>query len=99
MSVVSRLGKSPLRQYRSCITRWGKDKNVKFEEMQAIVRKRQQRNIIEPHKRGLVFEVRGNEVDRQKIERWMKRDKESDSFLYAPSPAVCRSVRESLDLC
>ncbi|KAG9196844.1 hypothetical protein G6514_003818 [Epicoccum nigrum] len=80
--------KAELRQYRSRISQWGQDKNIKPQEMQAIVRKRQERKLIEPHKRELVFEVRGNEVDRQKIERWMKRHNVSDSFLYAPSPAA-----------
>ena len=88
-----------LRQYRSRISQWGQDKNVKPQEMQAIVRKYQKRKLIEPHKRRLVFEVRGTEVDRQKIERWMKRHGALENLLYASSSAACRLVRQNLDLC
>ena len=62
--------------------------------MQAIVRKRQKRKLVETHKDELVFEVRGSEVELQKIERWMKRHDVADSFLYAPSPAACKSARD-----
>ncbi|KAF3000914.1 hypothetical protein E8E13_008418 [Curvularia kusanoi] len=93
--------KAEVRQYRSRISQWGHDKNVKRHEMQAIVRKHQKRKLMETDKRPLVFEVRGNEVDRQKIERWMKRHDASDSFLYEPDPAAptppavgCRTMSE-----
>jgi hypothetical protein len=56
--------------------------------MQAIVRKRQERKLVETDKRQLVFKVRGSEVELQKIERWMKRHNVADSFLYAPSPGA-----------
>jgi hypothetical protein len=81
-----------LRQYRSRISQWGKDKNVKSQEMEAIVRKRQKRILIETNKSQLIFEVRGSQVEPQKIERWMKRHEVADSFLYAPSPAACKLV-------
>jgi hypothetical protein len=42
----------------------------------------------------LMFEVRGSEVELQKIERWMKRHDVVDSFLYAPSPAACKTARD-----
>ncbi|RAR02066.1 TPR-like protein [Stemphylium lycopersici] len=77
-----------LRQYRTRISNWGKDKNFKPQEMQAIVRKRQKRKLVETQKEDLVFEVRGSEVEPSKIERWMKRHRVADSFLYAPSPAA-----------
>ena len=83
-----------LRQYRLRISQWGKDKNVKSKEMQAIVRKRQQRKLVEIDKGQLAFEVRGSEVELQKIERWMKRHDVADSFLYAPSPAACKTSRD-----
>jgi hypothetical protein len=60
--------------------------------MQAIVRKRLKRKIVETDKPQLVFEVRGSEVEPQKIERWMKRHHVADSFLYAPSPAARKSA-------
>jgi hypothetical protein len=58
--------------------------------MKAIVRKRQQRRLIENDKRDLAFSVRGMEVDVEKIDRWMKRNKVSNSFLYNTSPMACR---------
>ncbi|KAH8745009.1 hypothetical protein F5883DRAFT_588450 [Diaporthe sp. PMI_573] len=80
--------KAELRQYRTRISQWGKDRNVKPQEMEAIVRKRQKRKLVETDKRPLVFEVRGGQVEPQKIERWMKRHDVAESFLYAPSPAA-----------
>lgn len=71
------------------------DKKVKTEEMKAIVRKRQKRKLTERTKRELTFEVRGTHVGPEKIERWMKRHKVADSFLYPSSPAACKSARES----
>ncbi|KAH7068606.1 Tetratricopeptide repeat-domain-containing protein [Paraphoma chrysanthemicola] len=80
--------KAELRQYRSRISQWGKDKNVKTHEMQAIVRKRQKRRLVETDKGQLAFDVRGKLVESQKIERWMKRNSILESVLYAPSPAA-----------
>ncbi|ORY17830.1 Tetratricopeptide repeat-domain-containing protein [Clohesyomyces aquaticus] len=80
--------KAELRQYRTRISQWGKDKNVKPREMEAIVRKRQNRKLLEPNKGPLMFEVRGGQVEPQKIKRWMKRHDVAESFLYAPSPAA-----------
>jgi hypothetical protein len=58
------------------------------------VRKRLKRKLVETHKGQLVFEVRGSQVELQKIERWMKRYHVVDSALYAPSPAACKSARD-----
>lgn len=66
--------------------------------MEAIVRKRQKRKLVETDKGELVFEVRGSQVESQKIERWMKRHKVADSFLYAPSPAARKSAHDKHDL-
>ncbi|KAF2190067.1 hypothetical protein K469DRAFT_682227 [Zopfia rhizophila CBS 207.26] len=63
-----------LRQYRSRISQWGLDKNIKPKEMKAIVRKRQQRKLVEDHSRELSFTVRGYNVEPEKIDRWMKRN-------------------------
>ena len=79
-----------LRQYRTRITQWGNDKNIKPKEMRAIVRKQQQRKLVEVDKGELEFKVRGCTVNPQKINRWMKRNNVADSFLYAPSPAACK---------
>ena len=63
-----------IRQYRRRVSERGLDKNVKPNEMKAIVRKRQQRKIVETNRRELVFRLRGNVVDPEKINRWMKRN-------------------------
>ncbi|KAI4672456.1 uncharacterized protein J4E78_000957 [Alternaria triticimaculans] len=75
-----------IRQYRSRLTQWKLDKNIKPDEMKAIVRRRQQRSLVETDKNDLKFRVRGQEVEPHKIERWMKRHDVVDSTLYAPSP-------------
>ncbi|KAH7204599.1 hypothetical protein DER44DRAFT_429573 [Fusarium oxysporum] len=89
------------RQYQSRITKWGKDKNIKKVEMTAIVRKHQQREILETGKRKLCFTVRGREVEADKIDRWMDRNNVARNDLYAPSPAAstpsavnCRTISE-----
>ncbi|SCO78170.1 uncharacterized protein FRV6_02383 [Fusarium oxysporum] len=84
------------RQYQSRITKWGKDKNIKKVEMTAIVRKHQQREILETGKRKLCFTVRGREVEADKIDRWMDRNNVPRNDLYAPSPAAfnCRTISE-----
>ncbi|KAG9503278.1 hypothetical protein J7337_006121 [Fusarium musae] len=76
------------RQYQTRITKWGKDKNIKKVEMKAIVRKHQQREILETDKRKLCFTVRGREVDAGKIDRWMDRNNVPRNDLYAPSSAA-----------
>jgi len=62
------------------------------------VRKRQKRKLIETDKRKLIFEVRNQPVELQKIERWMKRHNIAESFIYAPSPAACKLALGQLDL-
>lgn len=61
------------------------------------MRKRQKRKLVETDKRPLVFEVRDDQVEPQKIERWMKRHDVAESFLYVPSPAACRSGPDRFD--
>jgi len=70
------------------VSEWGLDKNVKPNEMKAIVRMRQQRKLVETNKRELGFKVRGNLVEPEKIDRWMKRNEIPEDMVYAPSPAV-----------
>jgi phage-related protein len=79
-----------IRQYRSRLTQWKLDKNIKPEEMKAIVRYRQQRNLIDTGKGSLKFRVRGREVEPQKIERWMRKHELRESMIYAPSPTGCQ---------
>lgn len=54
--------------------------------MKAIVRKRQYRRLAEKEKPGLIFNVRGAEVDTRKIERWMNEHNVSEDKLYEPEP-------------
>jgi hypothetical protein len=56
--------------------------------MQAIVRKRLKRKLVETNKEELVFSVRDNKVDPKKVDRWMKRNKIPESALYHLSPAA-----------
>ncbi|KAM0207689.1 hypothetical protein ACHAQI_007486 [Fusarium lateritium] len=90
-----------LRQYRTRISQWGKDKNIKPVEMAAIVRKRQQRKLVDNDKGEQSFTVRGRTVEPQKIDRWMNRHEIPQTALYAPSPAAstpsavgCRTISE-----
>lgn len=71
-----------IRQYRTRIGQWGKDKNVKPQEMKAIVRKRQIRKLDETDKKPLQFTVRGDPVEPEKIDRWMKRNHVAEDVLY-----------------
>jgi hypothetical protein len=80
------------RQYKSRIQKWKLDKNVKSKEMEAIVRKRQQRKVQEPFRPERVFHVRGQEVAQAKIERWMHDNGVSESALFATSPAARKSL-------
>jgi hypothetical protein len=79
-----------VRQYKSRITQWKSNKNVKREEMKHIDRKRQERKLLQPNRPELTFQVRGIEVDSAKIERWMNRHEVPESMLYAPSPVACK---------
>ena len=79
-----------VRQYRTRISQWGLDKNIKPQEMKAIVKKRLQRKLVESDKGELIFTVRGSTVEPKKIDRWIKRNEIPESVLYAPSPAACK---------
>jgi hypothetical protein len=72
------------------VNQWKKDKNIKPNEMKAIVRKQQQRKLTEHDKGKLIFRVRGNVVEQQKIDRWMKRHDVPESILCAFSPMACK---------
>ena len=55
--------------------------------MQAIVRLRQERKILELDQPELVFYVRGREVDKKKIERWMRDHGVEEDVLYLQDQA------------
>jgi len=74
------------------------DKKVKPKEMEAIVRKRQRRKLVETEKGELAFRLRGNTVQPEKIDRWMKRNGIAEDVLYAPSPAASKPPRNLLSL-
>lgn len=63
--------------------------------MQAIVRKRQKRKLVEVNKPSYSFRVRGTEVDQVKIDRWMSRHGVPESMLYAPSPDARKLPRHT----
>ncbi|KAH8592587.1 hypothetical protein B0O99DRAFT_464286, partial [Bisporella sp. PMI_857] len=77
-----------IRQYQLRLSQWCRDKNVKPNEMKAIVRKRQQRKLVEMHKGELIFQLRGSVVEPGKINRWMKRNNIPEDAVYVPSPAA-----------
>lgn len=60
--------------------------------MKAIVRKRQQRKILEKEKGDFEVEVRGNIVVPQKIDRYMQDHGISQSSLYPASPDAARTI-------
>ncbi|KAJ3497742.1 hypothetical protein NLG97_g1666 [Lecanicillium saksenae] len=62
-----------LRQYRSRISQWGLDKNVKSKEMDFIARKYHKRRKVTPFKSAYAFRVRGKPVPPAKIRRWIDR--------------------------
>jgi hypothetical protein len=57
--------------------------------MKAIVRKRQHRTLVESDKAELTFKVRGQMVDTEDIERWMRRHDVSKDEPYIQSPEAC----------
>jgi hypothetical protein len=63
--------------------------------MKHIVRKRQERKLLQADRPELTFQVRGIEVEPAKIERWMNRHEVPESMLYAPSPAACKYTMTS----
>jgi len=65
--------------------------------MKAIVRKRQQRRLVETEKGDLAFQIRGNVVEPEKIDRWMKRNMVAENTVYAPSPVACKGLYISLN--
>lgn len=60
--------------------------------MGLIVRKRQQRILVEPHRPELVFFARGVKVAPSKIDRWMHKHEISESAPYSPSSVACESA-------
>jgi hypothetical protein len=78
-----------IRQYKSRISQWKLDKNIKHKEMECIVRKRQRRKLLEPSRPELVFHVRNIEVGPTKIDRWMSRHNMKETTMVA-SPTACK---------
>lgn len=67
--------------------KWNLLSHVKQAEMRAIVKKRQFRRINEAHKEDLNFELRGNPVPSENIERWMDRHGVPRDGLYTSQDA------------
>jgi hypothetical protein len=66
--------------------------------MEAIVRRRQRRKLVERKKGELAFRLRGNPVQAEKIDRWMKRNGIAEDTLYAPSLAAGKQPSNLLSL-
>lgn len=66
------------RQYKTRISQWALEKNVKFDEMKAIVRKYQERKVQEG--KDTLFRVRKRPVDPKKISRFIKKHKFPDEW-------------------
>lgn len=86
--VIDNADSRRLRQYRSAVTNWGFDKNIKKNVMQAIVRKRQQRRLVQTNKQDLNFKVHNITVKSDKVDTWMRRNNVPDDTIYAPSPTA-----------
>ncbi|KAJ4990521.1 hypothetical protein SVAN01_03968 [Stagonosporopsis vannaccii] len=82
-----------IRQYRTRISKWKLDKNVKTREMKAIVRKSQHRDLVETDRPSLRFKVRDYEVERDKVVRWMRAHNVGKKEQYAPSSVACEYIR------
>jgi hypothetical protein len=63
-------------------------KNIRPQEMQAIVRKRKRRILEEEDKGMLAFRVRGIEVEERKIERYIKEKDIPENAPYSSSPSA-----------
>ena len=62
--------------------------------MGEIARKRQRRKLVQTNKGELIFIVRENMVEPNKIDRWMKKNGITESTLYAPSPPTCKRLSQ-----
>jgi hypothetical protein len=78
-----------IRQYKSRMSKWKLDKNVKSKEMKCIVKKQLQRQLDAPERPGLSFSVRHTEVDNAKVQRWMQRNGVPESTPYLPDSVAC----------
>lgn len=79
------------RQYKSILNKWNVGKNIRKDEMKAIVRKRQSRLVREPDKRANVFELRGEIVPEEKITRFMRREEIPVDLVYSPASGARKS--------
>ncbi|KAF4628664.1 hypothetical protein G7Y89_g9490 [Cudoniella acicularis] len=61
------------KQYKDRIRKWGFDKNIKTEEMEAMIRKQQERAL---QKKGTAFRVRKRPINPEKINRYIKEHPE-----------------------
>ncbi|QDS72809.1 hypothetical protein FKW77_006587 [Venturia effusa] len=77
-----------IRQYKSILAKWDIGKNVRPQEMKAIVRKRKYRNEEEKDKGMLGFRIRGTIVEERKIDRWVKAKGEQEDLDARQSPAL-----------
>ena len=74
-----------LRQYETILKKWKQGKYIKHREMEAIVRKTQQRNLVDVNRGALAFKVREKPIETERIQRWMRTRGIPDDELYAPN--------------
>jgi hypothetical protein len=67
------------RQLKRKIKDWGIDKNIKTNEMKAIVRKRMERKVMEDKESA--FRVRGRNIAPAKIRRWEDRQRDVNTSM------------------
>jgi hypothetical protein len=82
--VLTELTSRSERQYKSRLKEWGLGRNIRKDEMEAIVQKRQKRRLIETDKNDLLFSVRNEMVPPEKIDRWVERNSVATDKLYFP---------------
>lgn len=72
--------------------KWKLDKNIKDHEMRAIVRKRQDRIVLQPDRSQLKFRVRKFDVDSRKVARWMKEKNVANDQLYETGARIASQI-------
>jgi hypothetical protein len=77
---------SSKRQYKRRIKSWGFGKNIKWQEKEAIVRKKIQRKTVDGKESA--FRLRGLPVEEAKIDRYMKEKPHVRVNVPSPAPGM-----------
>jgi hypothetical protein len=73
------------KQYKDQFKRWNFEKNIKTDEMKAIIRIRKRRRDDED--KDTQFRLRQRPVPQEKIDRFMKRQKTPTAQVISPGPS------------